>query len=679
MDHINYVNVFQGTGEIDLPKPRGIAAKWFFLKAGCGNTSPAALAPFGAMSAAPYSGGYPTGYTDHMPNSHSRPPKFEGGDKLLGFAHLQQSGTGSIGYYYNYAVTVPRYDASAERRPMADETASPGYYAVTLEDIRCELTAAPRCACHRYTFGSPGGYLTIDFSNNGVNIPNWGRADAHIKSVKNSDPFTVLAETEIEGVKICFAAVCSVRLTATEKGAVSEKLSENGVIELNVSVSTVDTARALSLITDKSFDETKAETAALWEQALKRVSIETKDEKIKEIFYSNLYHSLVKPADWTGDSIFYEGGGPFVADLGTLWDMYKTALPLIFAVYRDMGEKTVETLLRCQEAKGRMPNCIGLTSDYDICGNQARALGVYTLLTAASYGYPIDPKRLIKVMENDLFNAQNDDFCQGKPLPSNTFLLDLADAFSLAADYAEAHGDPAAAARLKAYAPRWRDAFDEKTGILKNDTGYYEGSPENYSFRQMADMDARIALAGGKERFIQLMDRFFGYGAPDVVQPTDPHNFAPVQEGQKLGRFEGFNNESDTEAPYSYIYAGRHDRTCEIVRGGMKYMFTDGRGGLPGNNDSGALSSYYVMAALGLFPVAGQDLFLIGSPFIDAAELSLYNGNTLKIRVKGASDENIYVAAVRFNGNPVTDFKMKASDLLKGGELTFEMTDRPQY
>ncbi|MBR0537521.1 MAG: glycoside hydrolase family 92 protein, partial [Clostridia bacterium] len=290
-----------------------------------------------------------------------------------------------------------------------------------------------------------------------------------------------------------------------------------------------------------------------------------------------------------------------------------------------------------------------------------------------------DPKRLIKVMENDLFNAQNDDFCQGKPLPSNTFLLDLADAFSLAADYAEAHGDPAAAARLKAYAPRWRDAFDEKTGILKNDTGYYEGSPENYSFRQMADMDARIALAGGKERFIQLMDRFFGYGAPDVVQPTDPHNFAPVQEGQKLGRFEGFNNESDTEAPYSYIYAGRHDRTCEIVRGGMKYMFTDGRGGLPGNNDSGALSSYYVMAALGLFPVAGQDLFLIGSPFIDAAELSLYNGNTLKIRVKGASDENIYVAAVRFNGNPVTDFKMKASDLLKGGELTFEMTDRPQY
>ncbi|MBS7361211.1 MAG: hypothetical protein KIG24_02625, partial [Oscillospiraceae bacterium] len=62
MDFCKYVNVFQGCGEIDLPTPAGIAAKWFFIKAGCGNTLPAATLPFGAMSVSPYSGGYPTGY-----------------------------------------------------------------------------------------------------------------------------------------------------------------------------------------------------------------------------------------------------------------------------------------------------------------------------------------------------------------------------------------------------------------------------------------------------------------------------------------------------------------------------------------------------------------------------------------------------------------------------------------
>ena len=144
----------------------------------------------------------------------------------------------------------------------------------------------------------------------------------------------------------------------------------------------------------------------------------------------------------------------------------------------------------------------------------------------------------------------------------------------------------------------------------------------------------------------------------------------------KLGRFEGFNNESDTEAPFSYIYADRHDRTCEVVRAGMKYMFSTGRGGLPGNNDTGALSSYYVFAALGLFPVAGQDLFLIGSPFVSKAVVELFNGNVLTITAANCSEENIYVESVKFNGRELDGFKVPASELLRGGKLEFVMTGK---
>ena len=673
-DLCKYVNVFQGCGEIDLPKPEGIAARWFFIKAGCGNTSPAASLPFSAVSVGPFSGGYPTGYTDHMPNSHSRPPRFEGGKGLLGFAHLQQSGTGAIGYYYNYAVVTPRYASSPERRVPVSEEAAPGCYRAVLEDIRCELTVSGRTALHRYTFGSPDGEVKMDFTNNGVNIPNWGRQYVYELSVSQKDEFTVLAEAVIEGIKMYFAVRANVPVRSTETGLVASA-PENGPLLLWVSLSPVSAELALARVNETpDFDAAKAQAREMWNTVLSKIKIETPDEKIKEIFYSNLYHSLVKPADWSGESFIY-GDGPFTVDLNTLWDMYKTELPLLFAVYgREIGEKLCETLLRLCEALGFMPNSIGLSDEYRQPNGQARMLGSYALITAYRYGLGVDPARILKNLKTDLLAPDKRDFTETGRCISHTFLLDMAEICTLGADLAAELGDKDTETFLRPFGQLWETAYDEGTGLLKSDTGYYEGTLYNYSFRQMADMDSRIALAGGKERFVQLLDRFFGYGAPETVQPTDPNDYAPVARGMKLGRFEGFNNESDTEAPWSYIYAGRQDRTCEVVRAGMKYMFTTGRGGIPGNNDTGALSSYYVFAAAGLFPVAGQDLFLLGSPFVKKAEFDLFNGNALTVLAPETDDEHIYVKKVAFNGKVLPDFRISAKELLSGGTLEFEMS-----
>ena len=672
-DLCSYVNVFQGCGEIDLPKPEGIAARWFFIKAGCGNTSPAASLPFSAISVGPFSGGYPTGYTDHMPNSHSRPPRFEGGKGLLGFAHLQQSGTGAIGYYYNYAVVTPRYAGSPVRRVPVSESGEPGCYTAVLEDIRCELTVAGRTALHRYTFGSPGGIAVVDFTNNGLNIPDWGRQQVNDLTLRQQDAFSAEAEATIEGIKIYFAVRTNAPLQCGDTG-LTVPAPENGPLLLWVSLSP-QSADAANRRVDETpdFDTAKADARAAWNRLLAKIQIETPDEKIKEIFYSNLYHSLVKPADWSGESFLY-GSGPFTVDLNTLWDMYKTELPLLFAVYgKEIGEKICETLLRLCETLGFMPNSIGLSDEYKQPNGQARMLGSYALLTAYRYGLNVDPARVLKNLKTDLVAPDKRDFTETGRCKSHTFLLDMAEICTLGADLAEELGDTESAAFLRPFGQLWKTAYDPATGLLKDDTGYYEGTLYNYSFRQMVDMDARIALAGGKERFVRLLDRFFGCGAPETVQPTDPHNYAPVEAGMKLGRFEGFNNESDTEAPYSYIYAGRHDRTSEVVRGGMKYMFTTGRGGIPGNNDTGALSSYYVFAALGLFPVAGQDLFLLGSPFVKKAEVALFNGNLLTVRADETDDDHIYVKSVAFNGKALPDFRISAKELLCGGTLEFIM------
>ena len=123
-------------------------------------------------------------------------------------------------------------------------------------------------------------------------------------------------------------------------------------------------------------------------------------------------------------------------------------------------------------------------------------------------------------------------------------------------------------------------------------------------------MAARIKLSGGDDAFVAQLDQFFGFGAPPVTQPGLRPGLEEMAAGYALNRFEGLNNEPDMEAPWSYHYAGRPDRTAEVVQAIVQNQFGTGRGGLPGNDDSGGLSSWFVWASLGLFPVAGQNLFL---------------------------------------------------------------------
>lgn len=676
MDYCRYVNVFQGCGEIDLPKPEGIAAKWFFIKAGCGNTTPAATLPFGAMSVAPFSGGYPTGYGDHYPNSHSRPRHFSYGNLIRGFAHLQQSGTGAIEYYYNYAVVTPLENDDFTPCFAENEAAEPGYYTCILHNTVCELTATKHLALHRYRFAKSGCRIKVDFGNNGLIIPDNEPKTVDDLCITKTGSNIVTASARIDGIQIYFAVKGSENIEISDTTAVFTYDTEQA--ELLVSLSLRSCEQAIDYFEEgKDFDFVRKQAHDVWNQYLSALQIETEDETVKEIFYSNLYHSLIKPADRTGESFLYDGNGPFSVDLATLWDMYKTALPLIFMCYQKVGDDITETLLKIGESLHYLPNTTGISEKTVLHEGQARMLGAYALLTAYRYGMPVDVERMLKVIEDDVFDKAKVDFTEKGRCASHTWMLDMAEGCALTAQVAAENGNDALCQKLLPLAAQWKTVYDENTGLLKADSEFYEGTLYNYSFRPMVNMDERIALAGGKERFAALLDDFFGYGKEDTVQPTNYADYSPVAEGMKLGRFEGFNNESDTETPYSYIFANRHDRTCEILRSGMRSMFTTGRGGLPGNNDSGALSSYYVFAALGIFPVAGQDLFLIGSPFVDKAKLLLFNGNILNIEVTGNAPQNIYVKEVSWNGEVLPDYRITAKALFEGGTLSFTMTDTP--
>ncbi len=675
MDYCKFVNVFQGSGETNIPKPQGISAKWFFIKAGCGNTTPAATLPFGPMSAAPYTGGYPTGSTSHFPNFFAHPKHFRE-DGILGFSHLHHSGTGAVGYYYNYCLISPYYGGSLVRQKILSESAQPGFYSCELDGITCELTVNRHTAVHRYIFHKDGGKISVDFANMDLNYPDCELKKAEIKEITQNGSVTA-AQIVAEGISLYFAVESDLPCELTETGVIYS-VEENRAVELKAAVSLTSCKKARTRLQDTgSFADVKDQAYTAWNRELSKIQIETDDETIREIFYSNLYHSLVKPADWDGESFIYDSGKAFSADFTTLWDMYKTQLPLLFLLNKEQGEKTAETLLSCGEALGQIPNNIGLSSRYKLHSEQARMLAEYVLLTAYRYGVKVDAKRMLRCIETDIFAENKRDFIEDGVCRSHTWMLDMADGCGLTAQLARELGENELAKRIDPYAEQWKKCYSAETGLLKEDSSYYEGTLYNYSFRPMLHMDERIEIAGGKEAFVSLLDDFFGYGLPDVNLPTDPDNEQAVEDGIRLGRFEGFNNESDTEAPFAYIYADRHDRTCEIIRSGMKNMFSTGKSGLPGNNDTGALSSYYVFMALGLFPVAGQDFFFIASPFIRRAEVELYNGAHLIITTDTVSDKAIYVKSVEFNGTPVTDWRIRAQELLQGGILSFKMSEEP--
>lgn len=679
-----YVNVFQGCGAIDLPEPAGVAASWHFIKALCGNTGPGAVLPFGKLSCCPYSGGYSSGYGSHMLNCGGKIPRLTDGNKIKGISHLNHSGTGAVGFYYNYAVTTPFYGSLENTKrlcDLSDEHGVPGYYTATFkpDNIKAELTVSDKCACHRYAFSKESGRISVDFSNNGL------YDDPKVRGVSKMSTLIVLsdreacAEVTMQGVKLYFYVLCksgvkcslwqnhdeilSDTLTLPECGdrfGCVFELSASLSAEIRLSVSAVSMKTAINDVHSetRSFDLIRTSAYEQWNKALSRIEIETENESDKEIFYSNLYHTLVKPTCWDNDSFVYKDGD-FVVDLCTLWDMYKTQLPLVFTLYPDISSKIVNTYIHFGETKGFLPHTLLLSDQFHIEAKQACMLAEHMLTDAYLRKIKcLGTDRLLNVIERDMKCGDYDSFYKTGLLEKSTKTLDMAEASQSVAMIAKAEGRTDFEKRLIPLHTNWQNAFDKNTGLLTEHSDYYEGNLWNYSFRLLHDMESRIALAGGSEHFTALLDRFFGFTDSDDTS----------------GRFEGFNNETDMETPYAYHYVNRHDRLSEIIDASLKYMFVSGRGGIPGNNDSGGLSSCYIWNVTGLFPVSGQDLMIIGSPHMNKTVFHLSNGKDFTIRRNGAG---IYVKDAYLNGTALDSLSISVNEMMNGGELAVSMSETP--
>jgi putative alpha-1,2-mannosidase len=719
------VDPFIGTAATRLPPPSGLAATWWWPKPQVGNTHPGATAPLGMVSACAYSGAYPTGYGRYGKNTEGVPEEIFPDQRASGFTHFQQSGTGAIRKYYNYVRVTPMLgplDDLGDSWPLRDEVASPGYYAATLgTGVRCELTVGEKVAVHRYAFPeSRSARLVVDLSCGGLAID-------HGRTVPLRAQVESLGHGRAQGTVVMEGVPLSVALEVVGPGWrqmlwYDRRLVEGGTrldfdrirqttlrpfgllfmgpvragqtVEVRLGFSLRGCAQATANLRrecggdEPCFDALAERTATRWADHLGRVRVDGGTPARRQVMATAVYHSLVKPCFGDDESPFWPTPGPFAFDVCTMWDIYKTQIPLLMTIAPGRAADLLESLVRVCEEEGNFPVGYRMARGADRFFRQASALAHTALADAHALDLAgMDWSWALVHMEADLRRLYGEDFFDHGVVRPITHTLDLAYGYHCTAQVARALGDAGLADDLEVRGRQWVNAYDPATGLL-HDSEFYEGGRWNYSFRLLHDMRARIALAGGDAAFVGLLDEFFGFGAEAVGQPGARPSPLEMAAGYGLNRFEGLNNEPDMEVPWAYHYAGRPDRTADIAHAALTWQFGTGAGGLPGNDDSGGLSSWYVWASLGLFPVAGQGLFLVNAPAFERAALRV-DGGEFVVETSGHREQPIgsdgieetppaqHVQAATLNGRPLPATWLRAADVHRGGVLHLELGPDP--
>jgi len=218
---------------------------------------------------------------------------------------------------------------------------------------------------------------------------------------------------------------------------------------------------------------------------------------------------------------------------------------------------------------------------------------------------------------------------------------------------------------------KWRKPFNpfEYSHAETFGGDYTEGNAWQYNFHVQHDIAEFIKLFGGREKFVEMLDKLFS--------AQDTRKAGTFKKSSDVTGFVGqyaHGNEPSHHVAYLYTLADRRDRTAEIVSQICNELYTNKPDGLCGNDDCGQMSAWYVFSSLGFYPVNPNGLeYVIGAPQIKGAVLHLENGKKFEMVAHNISKENKYVKSVKFNGKEYKADTLSHSDILKGGKIEFFM------
>ena len=669
-----YVNVFNGT-------------------ALAGNTYPGATLPYGAVQLSPDTDGdSASGYR----YSHTQ---------VLGFSHTHLSGTGcpDLG---DFLVTPGRDSVQALPLDHGQETASPGYYKLVFPEqgIRAELTATPHAGVHRYTFTGAGprriridayhcvgGWCTpleVSLSEEEGEITGYRRVDGWADgrdsyfSAVFSQPFLKVEETAPGVLLFSFdPSLKQVELFAGLSGVSLEGARANRLAET----------------ADQDFDAILAQAKDAWNASLGRIRVKGGPA---EVFYTNYYHTFLTPnriddadgqyRDQAGRNRQLPEGEHFYSTL-SLWDTFRSWHPLQTLMDPDLVNDMVRSMLDDYDCRGELPiwplasdetgcmigyHSVSVIADAWLRGirgfdgekalqamivssnkNNANASELYN-----AYGYiPADLK--IETVSQTLEFCY-DDWCIARMAESLGY-DDMADEYDLRAlRYRNLFDPNTCFMRGKKADGNWTEPFDQLSGSRD----YTEATPWHYRFFVPHDVAGMAAMMGGKEAMYAALDSLFTY-SPEGQKVLDK-DITGI-----LGQY-AHGNEPSHHMAYLFNWAGAPSRTQEVVRTILTQFYTTAPDGICGNEDCGQMGAWYVLGALGLYPVCpGTGEYQLVAPLFKEAVVQLGNGRSLTIRAD--HPEHCYIASAALNGEPVRQHFLTYEQIMGGGELVYELSAKP--
>ena len=697
-----YVNPLIGTAPGTSPSPTAHGAG--------GNTLPAAGLPSGMVQWGPDTNTTPA--SSSTAESGSPAGYYYDINSIAGFSLTHMSGTGGQGN--NGEIPFVATTSLANLTPTfshANETAKPGYYAVGLDNsVKVELTATLRTGFGRFTFPANNpAFIHIDTTHTNTLQSTTG-AITQVSSTELTG-YTVGGDFESSSsrVPVYFYAEFSQPFqsgSTVSAGVANLSFAPGAQVLVKVGISYVSMANAkLNLDTENAgwdFDGIKNAADTAWNQRLATIAITPSSSDSMTNFYTAMYHALWAP------SIFSDTNGQYLGFDGTVhsvakgqgaqysgfsnWDVYRSQMPLRAMLFPTETSDMVQSLLNDADQCGAIPRWVN--DNYD-SGTMVGDGGTNIVATAYAFGAQnFDTAGALNHIMAQL-NTNNLAVCKnsgGSTIGVNggrsTYLkfgyitsgesaiasssLEYNQTDFAASQFAAALGNTWMARQALGRSAGWQYSIDmadtpplltarSTSGTYSNETqsstdNYEQGSAEQYTWMVPWNLTGLVTQLGGNSTVQARLDTMqtqlnAGNGSPYLY----------------------IGNEPSFAIPWVYDWAGAPSKTSDLIQKIVTTQFAATPGGLPGNDDMGAMSSWYICAMIGMYPeVPGVAGFALHSPQVSAATITLENGKQIKITAAGAPTSN-YVQSLSVNGRASNTPWLSFADVSNGGTLTYTM------
>ncbi len=686
---VDYVNPFVGTTALTSSADLGYVAPW---RTWNGLTSPAATVPFAMVQATPittYGSGSGYEYEVHTIKAFAQTSNTQWGKQNIPIMPLEGS---------NFTA-----DDFASSYSHANEAAHPGYYQVYLEryHINAEVTATKRCAYYRFSYqGGQEKKLAFDLVHAGGGSSTWDLQQSGSNAVSGSQGglyFYAEVNLAIKSIDLYKRDPNQPNIPPSGQGAGGQRRlrgdidvpvlsfeSRSTPLEVKIALSHTSVAAAKSNLDSeiggRSFEQIHKDADRTWEGVLNKIQVSGGSEREKELFYSCLFRQFWFPSV-TSDA----NSSPETLESPALWDVFRTQLVLLNILCPDVSNDIIKSMLRGSESSGVLPTSFhGDFASAYITGSYLRGVRGFDVQQAYRY--------MLNNANGNLARPHNADYLalgyvpevnishpvtETKSTAGTTKTLEFAYSDYSVAQLAKTLGNADVYDEMMKRSKNYKNVFDPETELMRGRLAdgtwvtpfdpyypyyefmYREANAWEASFFVPQDTAGLIGLYKSPSDFEQKIDTLF----------TDPwKGYAVDNLSCFLGQF-CMGNQPDFNYPYLYYFLNKPEKSQAILTRLLLHYFGMGPEGLalPGMDDQGSLTGWYVFNAMGIYPYSPADPeYIVSVPIFDKVMITLGNGKKFTIEKRGKGNN---IDKITIDGRTVGGWFVTHEDMLQGKHM----------